>query len=79
MKKLLDKLLEIFIVLFTIFLYSIALKILLGIIWMLGGVYLWFSDLHWAVQVGSSIIVGLCLIRWRDRDVWNRVCFKNGK
>lgn len=68
-----DRLLEVFMLLYPIFLYSMALKLFLGIMWMFGGLYIWFGDLHWIIQAIASLVVGLYLIKWRDKTLWNKI------
>lgn len=74
MKIILDKLLKIFMLIYGIFLYSMALPLFLAISYLLGEFNSWFYELHWVIKVISSIIVGLLLIRWRDKKffkIWN--------
>lgn len=66
MKKILDWLLKAFIWVYEIFLYSLALPLFLGIIWMFGGVYIWFMNFSWAIKIPVCIVVGICLKTWRN-------------
>ena len=66
MKKILNRLLEVFIWVYEIFLYSLALPLVLGIIWALGGIYIWFMDFSWAIKIPACIVVGICLKTWRN-------------
>lgn len=71
-KKILDRLLEIFMWVYEIFLYSIALKLFLGFMWILGDFYIWFDNLSWITQIIISVIVGLSLRTWRKNYIKNK-------
>ncbi|MFH0820924.1 MAG: hypothetical protein V1908_04070 [Candidatus Peregrinibacteria bacterium] len=71
MKKTLDWLLEAFMWIYEIFLYSLVLPLFLGIIWMFGGIYIWFMHFSWAIKIPLCIGVGICLKIWRNNYLKN--------
>lgn len=72
MKKTSNRFLGGFVLVYEIFLYSIALKIFLGLMWMVGGLYVWFSGLPWVTQVIASVVAGFSLRLWRKNHLKNK-------
>lgn len=56
MQKLLDRIVSIFMVLLFLFFSSVALSLILGIIWMVGGLYHWYFEFHWITRTIASLI-----------------------
>jgi|GEM_PF-5798117 len=72
MKKTLDWLLEAFMWLYMIFLYSLALPLLLGAsVIFVTPLANWLLD-HIFIYVPVSVIVGFCLKKWRDKIPENK-------
>lgn len=69
-KTITDKLIEIFLWIWLFIFCSLALKVGLGLIWLISGavseftgdIYFWFGDLSWSIQVAVSVIVGLFIM-----------------
>ena len=66
MKTFLNWLLAAFCRIYEMFLYSLILPLTLGVIWILGGLYVWFMDCSWTIKIPASVAVGVCLNIWRD-------------
>jgi len=66
-QKVSDRALEIFMWVFGVFIYSLALPLFLGIIWVLGGIYPWFMNFPWVVKVPVCILAGICLKNYISR------------
>jgi len=63
-----NRLLEIFIKIYEIFLYSLILPISAGIIILfIAPIAKWFVNLDWIIKVPVSIVVGICLMICRNR------------
>lgn len=69
MKKILDRLLEMFGWVYEIFLYSLILPLSLGVIWLFSDVYImlyqkllnWSNDIAFIIKIPILICIGICL------------------
>ena len=69
MKKILDRLLEMFGWVYEIFLYSLILPLSLGVIWLFSDVYImlyqkllnWSNDIAFIIKIPILIFIGICL------------------
>lgn len=59
--KILEWPLEAFMWVYEIFLYSLAPLLFLGIIWILGDLYIWFQNFSWFIKIPICIVIGMYL------------------
>jgi len=59
--KLFDRFIDTFMWVYEIFLYSLALPLLLGSIFIFSDVSIWFSNFSWIIRIPICIVVGIYL------------------
>ena len=63
MQKLLDRIVSLFGVLLFLLFSSVALSIVLGIIWIVGHLYYWYFEFHWIIRTIASLIFVSVIIK----------------
>jgi hypothetical protein len=80
MRKIWDRFLEAFLLIYEIFLYSIAIPLILGIIWALCESYIlfftktsnWLQSYPLTIKIPVFILLGITLRAWRKNYLKNK-------